>query len=160
MVADCVELYPSDRKKKWDSEERERRHEATKQRQRRDVTRQFSEFCIRSRVENAKAYDAVRRRLDATQSNDGWKIVITQTPERVGRYGPQFWRELQTARCTIEEKQALCHKLELVQIQSMCPANVSTHKSQLMQQLFSSGMDAAPRRKCGFLCWRQLSRKF
>ena len=140
MLADCIDLKPSERVRKWNQIAASRKKEADLHRRNSDMQTRFSAFGVRTRREYEVIYEKVRKSLQDRTSNasdlQDWEKVVFFTPERISRFDKQFWIGLQFSKCKPEEMKALCHKLKLCQPLSTCPHLIARHIEDLMRTLF------------------------
>lgn len=138
FVADCIELpNEQERTSRWDAIEANLAESANIQRRHSAHQIRMSEFRVKSRETNRLAYDRVLNELVMEGENiPVWKVVIKSTPERLGIQTKMFWRGLQISRCTLLEKRALMHKLNLCQMYSCCPEEILKHIQNVSYELF------------------------
>ena len=113
-VADCIELSPHSRQRKWRSEEASHATRAKLHRERSEAHKAISRFRYEMRKRNEEAYVTVRSRLEREAPSDeraAWKTAILWSEDRLGRQPQTFWYGLQIDGRTLEEKRALVHKL-------------------------------------------------
>lgn len=140
VLADCIDLTPTERVRKWKQDAASRKHAADLHRINSDMQTRFSAFGVRTRREYEVIYEKMRKSLQeraATASGlQDWEKVIFLTPERISRFDKRFWIGLQFSRCKPEEMKALCHKLKVCQPLSTCPHLIARHIDDLMHTLF------------------------
>ena len=165
-VADCVELAPEARARKWKQEATAWNNDAALHRRYSDLHTKFSAFVLRSREEHAQAYMLVRTNLQQSTLADAslspFEKIILYTPERLGRMDRQFWNEFQLSRLSIPQKKAVCHKLKLCQPFSTCPALIHQHQTALTQSLFVEDEEIGstmPRCMCAWSLLRRIRQK-
>tara|TARA_B110001450_G_C17612793_1_gene477976 strand:- start:309 stop:1079 length:771 start_codon:yes stop_codon:yes gene_type:complete len=140
MLADCIDLKPAERVRKWNQNAASRKHEADLHRRNSDMQTRLSAFGVRTRREYEVIYEQVRKALQDRTTNASdlrdWEKIIFLTPERISRFDKQFWIGLQFSKCKPEEMKALSHKLKLCQPLSTCPHLIARHIDDLIRTLF------------------------
>lgn len=141
LVADAVEL--PDVKHRMERRSTERLTlEATARthREESEWNARWSSFMFDSRAENAEAYKKVHAKLLGMTEDRPlreWELVILTDEESLKKRPDTFWYAVQVARCSDEEKQAVCHKLSLCSLTSAAAA-VRRIRVQLHGDLFIS----------------------
>tara|TARA_B110000046_G_scaffold167141_2_gene184575 strand:- start:1213 stop:2196 length:984 start_codon:yes stop_codon:yes gene_type:complete len=154
MVADCVDLTPAERSRKWKQRVRSWSETREVHRAHSELLAKFSAFGVRARTEHEDAYNAVRTALHQPPCAmaSPWQQVLLFTPERITRFDKQFWIGFQTSKCTVEETKALCHKLKVCQQLSACPQLIDQHRTRLMHSLFIGEYSAEAERASWCFC--------
>lgn len=146
-VADSIELPVKGRLRKWSTQRIEESEVAQAHRENADWFAEWSRFCFRSRTDNHQAYDAVRSRMaqHPPTKHREWHDVILMTPPDLSRKQATFWYAVQTARCSLQEKRAVCHKLTQCEHMQNRPELLLRIKSQLLCDIYIESL-ASPKR--------------
>lgn len=160
LVADCIELKtPKERKQRWETRSLSFDELARTHRRDSDYFEKLSTFRMQSREAARLAYEKVHCECRGeVHEETTWRYVIVSTPERLSRQSRFFWRGLVFSGCTLEEKQAILHKLEICQIYSACPEEIAKRREALVQDLFLASEHASMRTsmRYGYRKWLRM----
>lgn len=149
LVADCIELKtPKERKQRWETRSMSFDELARSHRRDSEYFERLSTFRMQSREAARLAYQKVHCEcfdMSEAHKETSWRYVILSTPERLSRQSRFFWRGLVLSECTLEEKRAVLHKLEICQIYSACPEEIAKRREALVHDLFLASEHANTR---------------